>query len=369
MTAEPHANATNPILQIEGVKMSFDFSNARVEAVTIHQVGNKLKEEILQLSESVVGSVDAELEHLLQRFFFHGFKSSDEYAFYHDTDLRFNEVYEHAKECFSSPNSFYSLSRGIAKKLYEVSTHPNIRAGDLYIALLRNVLFDGQECSALGIFKSETKEPYLKTVRNNGVILPTWEVGTNPSILDKGCIIFDIDSDSGYNVVVIDTKSRNDAKYWIDDFLHLIRRDSNYRKTQTVTTACKQFIVENTVEDKSQKTLALNKLVEYISENESIDISELATAVCEAVPSVQGMEEYVAEYAAEQGVEIEQSFIVDEEAVKKAKRSIRTSIKLDTGIEIKVSSPSSEQQQYVERGYDKDRGMYYYKVYFHNEKE
>lgn len=359
-----------PISEIfGGTTMSFDFCNAKISAVVIHQIGNRLKEEPLLLSKGLVDSIDIELGQLLQRLFFHGFKTRDVYSFYHDTDLRFNEVYEHVKEGFSSSDSFFTASTGIAKKLYEVSTHPSIKAGDLYIALLHNVLYNNAECNAIGIFKSETKEPYLKVTRQSGEMQPVWDVGTNPGILDKGCIIFNTNKEEGYRVIVIDAKSRNDAKYWMDDFLHLKRYDSNYRKTQTVATACKQFITEHTAEDKSEKSLALNKLVEYISENVSLDIAELSSAIGEAVPTLHGMEDFIVEYATQQNVAVEQGFSIDDEAVKKTKKSIRTAIKLDTGIEIKISSSSSEQRQYVERGYDQERQMHYYKVYFHNEKE
>lgn len=209
----------------------------------------------------------------------------------------------------------------------------------------------------------------MKITHESGEIRPIWDVGTNPGILDKGCIIFDVNKDDGYSVIVIDTKSRNDAKYWMDDFLHLTIRDSNYRKTQTVTTACKQYITEHTVEDKSQKSLALNKLVEYISENESLDVAELSSTMSETVPTLHGMEEFIVKYATERDVAVNKAFTIDNEAARKTKQNIRAAIKLDTGIEIKISSSSSEQHQYVERGYDKDRQMNYYKVYFHNEKE
>mgnify|MGYP002539078795 CR=1 FL=1 len=62
---------------------------------------------------------------------------------------------------FQSPNSFVEQSKSIAKHLFEVSTHPNIKRGELYIAFIKDCIIDGYETNAIGIFKSETKDFYL----------------------------------------------------------------------------------------------------------------------------------------------------------------------------------------------------------------
>jgi hypothetical protein len=64
--------------------------------------------------------------------------------------------------------------------------------------------------------------------------------------------------------------------------------------------------------------------------------------------------------------EAEEEFFIAPQAVKKAKRSLRTSIQLDTQLEIKLNAPQAE--GFLEKAYDEERGMYYYKVYFNQEK-
>ena len=56
--------------------------------------------------------------------------------------------------------------------------------------------------------------------------------------------------------------------------------------------------------------------------------------------------------------------------MKAQKRSIKSLIKLDTDIQIKLGSRDPEtNQQYIEKGFDKARGMKFYKVYYNSESE
>lgn len=54
--------------------------------------------------------------------------------------------------------------------------------------------------------------------------------------------------------------------------------------------------------------------------------------------------------------------------VKKQKKRIKTDIKLDTNIQIKldIDAPDAA-EEYLEKGYDEERKMQYYKVYFNEE--
>lgn len=48
--------------------------------------------------------------------------------------------------------------------------HPKINGGELYIAYFKDCVIDGQLTDGVGIFKSETKETYLR-VFLQGMIL------------------------------------------------------------------------------------------------------------------------------------------------------------------------------------------------------
>ncbi|WP_317169152.1 hypothetical protein [Mucilaginibacter humi] len=43
-----------------------------------------------------------------------------------------------------------------------MANHPNIKSGELYVAYFKDVQIEGNLLEAVGIFKSENKETYLK---------------------------------------------------------------------------------------------------------------------------------------------------------------------------------------------------------------
>ena len=65
-------------------------------------------------------------------------------------------------EAVDNIKSFQHNSRQIAKHLYDISSHPKIKGGELYVTYFSNMVLDGDTVDAVGIFKSETKETYLK---------------------------------------------------------------------------------------------------------------------------------------------------------------------------------------------------------------
>ena len=55
--------------------------------------------------------------------------------------------------------------------------------------------------------------------------------------------------------------------------------------------------------------------------------------------------------------------------LKKKKNKLKTEIKLDTNISIKLDVDAPEAaSEYLERGYDEGKKMKFYKVYFNEEK-
>ena len=77
---------------------------------------------------------------------------------------------------------------------------------------------------------------------------------------------------------------------------------------------------------------------------------------------------YKKEFEGEQNLVIRNQFDVAEAVVTKEKRKIKTDIKLDTNIQIKLDIDAPDASaEYLERGYDNEKKMHYYKVYFNAE--
>ncbi|MFZ3274881.1 MAG: nucleoid-associated protein, partial [Lutibacter sp.] len=65
---------------------------------------------------------------------------------------------------------------------------------------------------------------------------------------------------------------------------------------------------------------------------------------------------------------VRNQFTVSEAVFKKQKQKIKTEIKLDTNIVIKLDIDAPEaSSEYLEKGYDEDKKMMFYKVFFNEE--
>ena len=147
-----------------------DLQNTALNKIIIHHTGNKNNAEPIHLSQHAL-NLDEETRQLLGQSFLARFKNNHEYfSFSHPSSLQYNEVYNYCREIFSNADSFEAVSHSIAKQLYNQSTHPRIKGGDLYIVYFDGVPVDSRMCAAVGFFKAETKTVFLDTVQKNGSI-------------------------------------------------------------------------------------------------------------------------------------------------------------------------------------------------------
>lgn len=217
-----------------------DFSNVDIKKMIIHNVGNKVKGEPLDLSSEICDVNNEVTYQYLKQFFFSTFKFDVTYRFVHEADITMNEIYSYSKKIFDDFELFYEQSVNIAKHLYEVSVHPNIKAGELYIVYLHNCIIDDNVTDAIGIYKSESKDYYLQVNnKENGYDIECQQ-GVNPKKLDKGCLIFKL-ADSNYKVYVVD-KNINDAMYWKKQFLMIEEEKNEYTNTSKTLKSCKKYI-------------------------------------------------------------------------------------------------------------------------------
>ena len=196
------------------------FSEANLAELSIHRIGNKLQDEFYVLSENSLQIEDEMLKQLLLQYFLLPYEKVNEiYRFMHpNNDLSLNEVYHFANEIFKDGSLFHQNTRQLATYLYEISNHPKIKSGELYVAYFENVQIEGDLHDAIGIFKSETKESYLKVYpQKDGFELSYEQEAINISKLDKGCLIFNTEKEEGFKVAVIDQTNRStEAVYWKD---------------------------------------------------------------------------------------------------------------------------------------------------------
>ncbi len=347
------------------------YSEAAFAQMSIHKVGNIAADEPLSLSEKPVLVNDETLSSLLMQYFLSPFeKTSEIFQLSHSSgNLHLNEVYHFAQNIFNSTDAFHINSQDIAKHLYKISSHPKIKCGELYVVYFTSLQQDGELYDAIGIFKSESKEPFITIQQEDGAFNIGYETAAiNIKKLDKGCIIFNTDEDDGYKVAVTDQTNRTDALYWIDDFLQLKVRNDHYNQTQTTLSVYKNFVTEKMEEafdmSKADKIDLLNRSIKYFKEKDSFDMDEFANEVIANEQGIELFKEFKNNYAQEFNTPLPDSFAISEAAVKKQARVFKSVLKLDKNFHIYIHG----NKNLIEKGFDEGMQMNYYKVYFREEK-
>ena len=346
------------------------YIQASLSHPTVHKVGNKLLDEHLSLSEHSLKIDDEVLDNLLMNYFLKPFEKVNEiYRFDHPTgDLNLNEVYHFAEIIFDDKDTFHENSRQIAKHLYDITNHPKIKSGELYLGYFTGVQIEGESLDAIGIFKSESKEPYLKVVQKAKEFEINYEQeAINIKKLDKGCLIFNTEKEAGYKVAVIDQTNSTEAAYWVDDFLKLKIRNNNYTQTNTVLKVYKDFVTNQIDEEfeisKTDKIDLLNRSIKYFKEKEHFDLDEFSNEVLAHEPGIESFKRYKKNYEDEFETEIGDSFLISDTAVKKQARVYKSVLKLDKNFHIYIHG----NKELIEKGYNEAMQMSYYKVYFREE--
>jgi len=332
---------------------------------SIHFVGNKSAEEGTIISASRM-ALDNAMRAILENHFLTPFTSEEYFQLYHDSGLEYNVVYGAIAQIFDDPETLHEQSVNLAKYLYDQSTHAKIKGGEFYVVHFKDCLVDGETADAVGLFKSENKDTFLKVLLDNGGLSLDCEQGIMLKKLDKGCLVFNKNREEGFVVAVVDNTNRGiEAQYWMDDFLHLRQRKDEYSNTHNIMAMAKSFVTQELPKSfevtKADQIELLNKSLSFFKENETFDMKEFAQQVIEQPEVIESFQEYKRNYESENDISIDDSFAISNYAFKKQQRSYKRVINLDKKIQIIING----NRDHIEQGED-ERGKYY-KVYYREE--
>ncbi len=347
-----------------------DFTNTEIEQMIVHKVGNKHREEKNVISNELT-EVDADLKELLLKYFGKSFKDvAETYHFVHDIDISYNVLNGLIMKMFDNPDDFIDLSKDVLNHLFEQSNHPHIKSGDLFICDFTNIVYDDEIVSVIGIFKSESKDAFLKLSEESDVIKIYKDDGIGLKKLDKACIIINKEKEDGFRVLSIDN-NRYDTEYWKEHFLKIDFVHDNNFTTKNYLQLCKSFSEEIVAESLGKKGQVdfINQTVKFLDDTEVLDIDEFADTLFGDDETKSTFKEFKNEYEEANDITFDSSFEISEIVYKKEKRKFKNIIKLDTNIQLKLDFNNPESmERFVEKGYDDEKEMYYYKVYFNEEK-
>jgi len=346
------------------------FQDATIEGVAIHKVGNKALDEFYILSNTPLDLkvIDDDMKFYLMNFFCRPFaKAHNVYNFFHSSnELLLNEVYHYTSKLLKGSIDLQSASELLAKHLYEVSNHPKLKGSEFYVVHFKSVQFEGEFRQAIGLFKSDNREMYLKVSTGENILMEFTEA-INTQQLDQAVLIVESDAEEGYEVVLSEIKNNMNLQFWKDDFLQLKARNDNYQHTANLMKLTNSFItykLDDVFElDKMDKIDLLNKTVKFFKEHESLDLEEFEQEVIGSNQVISLFKEYRRNFEDEYEIEVPQSFTISDKAVKKAQAQFKSVIKLDKNFHLWVHG----KRDLLESGFDEERGMNYYKIYYNNE--
>jgi len=334
--------------------------NTEIESLHIHKVGNKCRNEELFLSKDPY-QVNDEIRPILKEFFFKPFREKEEQFFKFSEDAELLQMFSEIDE-FTLPGS---LEKGIARHLYNQGNHPHIKAGEVYVCQLNNIIIDEGSFQGIGIFKSEIRYDFIEFNKTESRLDLILKQGVSLDKLDKGAII--IQGKTGFKILYIDS-NKYDSKYWLDNFLSLEEMEDSNFQTKKYLKFCEAFAKEVVLpaEDKQTQLEFINDTYGHFASRDQFSEPDFVNEVV-AHEHRPDFEHYKDEMSLKYSIEDLTDFEISNETVNDCMKKVKGEIVLDTGISIKVAKGSNAASKYLEKGWDEDKQMYYYLSYFNKE--
>jgi hypothetical protein len=346
----------------------FEIETIRLEKVSVHQVGNQTNAEDLFISKDLLDISDSKLKELLVKFFVTSFNNPEYYNFsFSNNNFKLNPIYNYALAAFEHGSSFHINSINIAKHLYQLATHPQIKSGDLFVAYFANMQVEDEDVEAIGIFKSENKYDFLNVNATDGKFDITYTDGINIDKLDKGCLIFNTEANQGFKVCIIDKGNKgSEAQYWKDSFLQLKPCSNNYNHTKEFMNIAKNFVTKQLNEEfevsKADQIDYLNRSVDYFKTNDTFDKNEFEKQVFTDENVIESFRTFDEFYRKSNELDLSDSFDISSQAVKKQAKVFKSVLKLDKNFHVYIHGD----RNLIEQGVEPD-GRKFYKLYFKEE--
>lgn len=339
-----------------------ELKNAYIEHLVLQKVGHKVREEA-NIFASKTTEFDESKEEQLIPFLFGPFRKNLELKqFSHYTEkLEFNKVYNLCKSAFDEEIDFVDFSNEVLKTLYDQSLHPQIKSGEVFTVQLNNAQFDGIPCKAIGIYKLENKSKFLRFDERETIDYNVLK-GYKLDKLDKGVLIIDAYRNEGFRVYTIDDNNV-ESEFWTKNFLEVKPVTNPALQTKNFLQTINDFAIDVVLDKTNKKDQAefLSNSIDLLSNHEFMNIEIVDEALGEYKDDFN-------QYLNQTEIKLDKEFEVDSGVLITQSKKIKSEIKLDTGAKINIDLLNSEcAADNLERGYDDEKKMFYYKVYFNSE--
>lgn len=336
-----------------------------ISELIIHFIGNKNNAAGADFSNAFVDLNNNIKNHICQ-LINNSFTFEEAYQFSFVSNIGLNPMHQFISSIFDDSKTFIEHSKNIGRYLYDKSIHPQIKNGELGLVYFTDCKIDGILVNCLGIFKSENKDTILKVSYTNEGYNLIEEAGISTHKLDKGCLIFNLEKESGYVVFVVDNVSKNAAKYWKDDFLNVTPKANGYQSTNQLLGLTKQFITKQLVDEfkisKPDQINLLNRSIDYFKNHKKFNKQEFEEEVFVESNIIESFHKLESANPYENIFEALDNFDISEQAVKKQQKRLKNILRLDKNFHIYIHGD----RELIEQGIEND-GRKYYKIYYEQE--
>jgi hypothetical protein len=114
----------------------------------------------------------------------------------------------------------------------------------------------------------------------------------------------------------------------------------------------------------------MNRAVNHFAKNDQFEETSFMNEVIDNPELIPEFRHYKTERAPKYSIQDLTTFPIANTAVTAARKKIKNVINLDTNIQIKMDFINPESaERFVEKGWDEEKQMYYYLVYFNQEQK
>lgn len=346
-----------------------DFSTTRLSRFAATWVGNKKRYEGVVIPKQTLVPLHSVAEELLIPAFLKPFEKSEEYFyFHHEEDVSHHQVYQHCMAIFQDPETLSAEAGQLAQLLYQHCDNAKVEGGEYFVAYFEDLLLQGEPVNAIGLWKIQNKQPFLKMERTAEAFALNVLEGIPTGKPEVAALVFQLDEAEGYRICAIDTVSKKDERsFWKDEYLRLRPIEDNYFNTRHYISLASEFITQKAPFkfglDRTATIDTLNRSGDYFKDNDEFEVDDFAKTMFAEEAQQEAFKEFRDEYAKAYAVPLEDKFDISNQAVKKEAKVFKSVIKLDKNFHLYVHG----RQDLIERGFDDDKGKKYYKMYFDNE--
>ena len=342
-------------------------SDVKIQAIAVHQIGDKSLREPLILGQTLLEPEEREMN-ILKSFFLDHFKLQEFFNFRKvDGTVQDAKLLHFAERIFSDPSTLLSSSCDVARILYGLTESEVLEEGFLYMCYMTDAVIDDEITEALGIYFCPLDDAFVSV--SNLQVQPqlNFSSGTYLGKQEMACLIYNTDKELGYKIDVIDKSKRNrEGQLWKDHFLRVKPAEDDFFLTSQIMGLTKSFVEnqlpsEFEIEKKDQMEY-LDRSINYFKNQEHYSQQEFADEIFEDPRIVESFGGYKSQYQDENELQLQNEFDLNEYAVKKQARIFKSVLKLDRNFHIYIHGDRS----LIERNVD-EHGRKYYKIYYEKE--